>query len=255
MKKTIAFLAAGLCAGTLLAGKDNVFVTFSSDHDTYSDGEPVRDGEYYAFVWTPKNETFAGFNADRTAAGNSKVAIAAPIAENGHCPRVQFQIDEDVVKNEYPGGTWGVYLLDTRKYETEKVTVSLPGGETVVQDRVLLDENGKKRVIAGVHGDVQGYGKVNGTFTKQFGSVSGGDVNVDQLPAGINQPRITDIKTEGDFVYLTLEGTSPAIPYGMTSGTTPGNLKPTGDQPVLGGADGKTIFVTKKPEGNAAFFK
>ena len=254
MKKTIAFLAAGLCAGTLLAGKDNVFVTFSSVHDTYSDGEPVRDGEYYAFVWTPKDETFAGFNADRTAAGNSKVAIAAPIAENGHCPRVQFQIDEGVVNEKYPGGTWGVYLLDTRKYQTQDVTITLPDGTEVVQKQVMLGADGKK-VVTGVGGDVQGYGKVNGTFTKQFGSAEGGAVNVDKLPAGVGRPRITGIRTDEKLVYLTLEGTSPSIPYGMTSGTTPDNLKPTGDNPVLGGANGKTIFVTKKPAGNSAFFR
>ena len=254
MKKTIAFLAAGLCAGTLLAGKDNVFVTFSSDHDTYSDGEPVRDGETYAFVWTPEGEAFAGFNSDGTAAGGSKVAIKAPVAEGGHCPRVQFQVDEGVVRKEYPGGTWGVYLLDTRKYQTQDVTVALPDGTEVIQKQVVLDADGRK-AVTGVGGDVQGYGKVNGTFTKQFGSAEGGAVNVNKLPAGVGRPTITDIRTDEKFVYLTLEGTSPSIPYGMTSGTTPGNLKPTGDRPVLGGANGKTIFVTKKPAGNSAFFR
>ena len=46
MKKTIAFLVAGLCAGTLLAGMDNVVIQFSTvGPDKYADGTTVMDGE------------------------------------------------------------------------------------------------------------------------------------------------------------------------------------------------------------------
>ena len=166
MKKTIAFLAAGLCAGTLLAGMNNVVIQFSTvGPDKYADGTTVMDGECYALVWTPDGATFGGINSKGEAiGGNDKgqkctVAVKAPIASGGKCPNVQFQIDEAFAERNYPGGTWGVYLLDTRKFVTEEVTVTVDGKE-VTQTQVKVDADGKK-LSTGVGGSVSG-GLVSG---------------------------------------------------------------------------------------------
>ena len=50
------------------AGMDDKVLRFSTPGiDRYADGSAVVDGECYALVWSPKGQTFAGFNADGTA--------------------------------------------------------------------------------------------------------------------------------------------------------------------------------------------
>lgn len=252
MKRTIAFLAAGLCAGTLLAGMNNVVIQFSTvGPDKYADGTTVMDGECYALVWTPAGSEFQGIDAKGNAAGDSKVAVKAPIAIGGKCPNVQFQIDETYANQNYPGGTWGVYLLDTRKFATEEVPVTVDGKE-VKQTKVLLDANGKK-VSTGVGGTVSGYGQVVANVGRTLSSAGAKTGIVQSIPAGIQPPTIRDFKVVNGMAYLYLKNTSSAVSYGVAAGQAPGTLKPVSQQPVQGGGN-ETIIITPATEA-AQFYQ
>ena len=251
MKKTIAFLAIGLCAGTLLAGKNNVVIQFSTvGPDKYADGTTVMDGECYALVWTPTDSVFQGINADGKAAGDSKVAVTAPIAKDGKCPNVQFQIDEEFAAKNYPGGTWGVYLLDTRKFVTKEVTDTVDGKE-VTQTQIEIDSTGGK-LASGVGGAVSGYGQVVANVGRTL-SPSGAKAGIVQsIPAGIQPPTIKDFKVVKGMVYIYLQNTAPSVSYGVAAGQAPGNLAPVHQKPVLGGGS-ETIIITPAT-GATGFF-
>ena len=253
MKKTIAFLAAGLCAGTLFAGMNNVVIQFSTvGPDKYADGATVMDGECYALVWTPTGSEFQGIDAEGEAAGDSKVAVKAPIAIGGKCPNVQFQIDETFANANYPDGTWGVYLLDTRKFATKEVTVTVDGKE-VKQTQVLIDSNGKK-VATGVGSTtVSGYGQVVANVGRTLSPAGAKDGVVQSIPAGIQPPTIRDFKVVNGMAYLYLKDTSSAVSYGVAAGQNPGNLAPVHQQPVQGGGN-ETIIITPATEA-AQFYQ
>lgn len=249
MKKFIAMIFAGLAAGTLLAGKDNVAITFSTvGPDRYADNTVVADGETYALVWTPASETFAGFNADGTAKGGSKVFIPAPVAQGGHCPRILLQVDE--VEVPKAAGTWGVYLLDTRVFQTEDVVVDV-GGEAVTQKQVKLDANGQKLFTVG--GNVTGYGLVAADIGKLGGS-SGKFVKASKARADGKRAKIRDMKILDDYVYLYVSDASPDFAYVADRSETLAEFVPTGDRPVMGSASGDTVIITKK-RGEKGFFK
>ena len=252
MKKTIAFLAAGLCAGTLLAGMNNVVIQFTTvGPDKYADGTTVMDGECYALVWTPTGSEFQGIDAEGEAAGDSKVAVKAPIAIGGKCPNVQFQIDETYANANYPDGTWGVYLLDTRKFATEEVTVTVDGKD-VKQTKVLLDSDGKKRAT-GVGDAVSGYGQVVSNVGRTLSPAGSKTGIVQNIPAGIQPPTIRDFKVVNGMAYLYLKDTSSAVSYGVAAGQNPGNLAPVQQQPVQGGGN-ETIIITPATEA-AQFYQ
>ena len=241
MKKTIAFLVAGLCAGTLLAGMDNVVIQFSTvGPDKYADGATVMDGECYALVWTPTGSDFQGIKADGTAAGDSKVVLKAPFAKNGCCPNIQFQVDEGYAAEHYKGGTWGVYLLDTRVFATEKVKIVVDGKE--IEQTQVKTADGMK-VATGVGGAVSGYGAVISDVKPSISPAGAKGGIVQSIPAGIQPPDITGFKVVDGMAYLFLKNTSSAVSYGVAAGQAPGNLTPVSQPPVLGG-DSETIIIT-----------
>ena len=251
MKKSIALVFAVLLAGVLFAGMNNVVIQFSTvGPDKYADGTTVMDGECYALVWTPTGSEFQGIDDKGEAAGDSKVAVKAPIAVGGKCPNVQFQIDETYADVNYPGGTWGVYLLDTRKFATEEVSVTVDGKE-VKQTKILLDANGKK-LATEVGGAVSGYGQVVANVGRSLSSAGAKDGVVQSIPAGIQPPTIRDFKVVNGMAYLYLKDTSSAVSYGVAAGQNPGTLKPVQQQPVLGGGS-ETIIITPAT-GAAGFF-
>ena len=116
--KTATFIAAiALMAGRIFAdGADDALVSFSTtgaEPDRYADGTAVLDGECYALVWS-SDGTFEGLLANGMPADpNDKVVLLAPVARNGHCPKVLFQIPASTAR-ELAGGVFGVLLLDTR---------------------------------------------------------------------------------------------------------------------------------------------
>ena len=250
MKKAIAFLAAGLCAGTLLAGMNNVVIQFSTvGPDKYADGTTVMDGECYALVWTPTGSEFLGINDKGEAVGDSKVVLKAPFAKGGHCPNILFQVDEGYANEHYNGGTWGVYLLDTRKFATKEVTDTVDG-KKVTQTQIEIDSTGKK-IATGVGGSVSGYGQVVANVGRTLSPSGAKDGVVQSIPAGIQPPTIRDFKVVNGMAYLYLKNTSSAVSYGVAAGQDPGNLAPVRQQPVQGGGN-ETIIIT--PATGAAQF-
>lgn len=213
MKKALAILFAAATAAAF-AGMDNVVVKFSSvGPDTYSDGMTVVDGESYALVWTPEGATFGGINADGTAVPPSKIALKAPIAKDGKCPPVLFQLDEDYAKENFPGGTWGVYLLDTRVFATDANGV------------VLKNDQGVD-IVASVSGSVKGYGeiaKVDGTSPAKVDVSTSATAGL----ASLDNVRIRDIKFVGDNVLLYVEGAN-AGRFELSVGSAPNVLAAEG---------------------------
>lgn len=251
MKKSFALVFAVLVAGVLFAGKNNVVIQFSTvGPDKYADGAPVKDGETYALVWTPTDSVFQGINADGTAAGDSKVVLKAPFAKGGHCPNILFQVDEGYANEHYNGGTWGVYLLDTRKFETERVKIVVDGQE-IEQTQVKVGADGKK-VATGVGGTVSGYGAVISDVKPSLSPAGAKEGVVQSIPAGIQPPTIKDFKVVGGMAYLFLQNTSPSASYGVAAGQDPGKLAPVSQPPVVGGGS-ETIIVTPAT-GAAGFF-
>lgn len=246
MKKTLAFLFAGLLSAVAFAGKDNVVITFSTPGpDKYADGSLVEKGEIYALVWTPTGSTFEGIGADGQALGDSKVVIKAPVAVGHHCPLVQFQIDQTYRASNYPDGSWGVYLLDTRVYEADENGV------------VLKDADGKA-ILKSVGGTaVNGYsaGKV---AEGQFVTASANEVLKAETQSKIKEGslKITGIKLVDGYVYVFADGAVPGFAYGIKSADTPQGVESAEAVPqYLTEREGKQVFITPQSESGSGFIK
>lgn len=239
MKKLVSAICV-LAAAVAFAGVKNTMISFSTlGPDKYADGTTVLDGECYALVYTPNGSQFAGILADGTAAAPSKLVLAAPVAKDGKCPTVVFQLDEDIVAKEYANGTFGVYLLDTRLTKNGKVTVG-------------LNAQGKPQTVAT-------FAKVGDAATSGgIAAVSGsvGAPTASGLPAEAAGLKIKSVKVDGAYVYITATGTVPYLQYGVLSGETPDALKDVTVTPQAGAADpnAEVILVTPK-SGDTGFFQ
>ena len=49
-------LATAVFAAGAFADAANVLISFSTTADTYADGTPVKDGEWYALCWSPRTK-------------------------------------------------------------------------------------------------------------------------------------------------------------------------------------------------------
>ena len=247
MKKTVFGLS--LLVGALaFAGVDNVVVTFSTQGpDKYADGTKVCDGEVYALVWTKVGATFGGIDANGAAAdANSKVLLRAPVAKDGHCPLVQFQIDEDFwTKEGLANGSLAVYLLDTRKFKTDA-------------NGIIGTEVASVGLGSGL---VNGYGRVVDQIASETNRISSvgvmtatGTGTQSLAPADAMNPVIRDMKIIGENVYIYVSGTSPAMSYVTLQGTTPGSLKPAGGA-QYGAGPGQDMIIICPKTGAAGFIQ
>lgn len=236
MKKTLVAGLVGLLAAATFAGKDNVVVTFCTQGlDTYADGSTVLDGETYALVWTPDGETFKGIDAKGDAVKPSVVALKAPVAKDGKCPFIKFEIDEEHAKKNFKGGIWGVYLLDTRTFD------KAPGADG---QPVATDTLGSA---------VNGYGAVATASTAtQFVSANAAATTADVAPADKGEVKIRDIKLIGDKVFIYVSGTVSSAAYAVAEGATPDAL--TTQKAEVGNTAGDMIIVRPQQPGGA-FFK
>lgn len=237
MKKSLISVFAGLASITAFAGIGNVVISFSTPGpDKYADGTLVKDGETYALIWTKSGATFAGKEDE-----NNKIVIKAPEATDHRCPYIQFQVDEEWVNANCPGGTWGVYLLDTRKFKADA-------------NGVLLLDDGGKPVFDGFGTAVNGYGLVAQATAATMGSVgAAGAIDVNKAVA-TGSIRITKIDPSGEFVYLYAEGAVDGIPYGIKSADTPDALGAASAVQQYGKpVEGKMIFIRPKT-GDKGFY-
>lgn len=248
MNKTIAVIfAVAAISSAVFAAANDVLLTFSTQGpDKYSDGTSVLDGECYALVYTPKGKTFAGFAADGTEAdpATGKIVLCAPVAKNGHCPYVAFQIDADVAAAEYPSGTWAVYLLDTRRYDVNGVA------------KLAGTRNGKP-VMVNASGFVT-YGNVtkptNGAFDAIASTGAAQTSGASEVPGSVPSPRITDIKVIDGYVYITVQDTVPFINYTLKEGDTPTGLAADPAHAPQSGDEKEEIIFVSPDNSKTRFF-
>jgi len=249
MKKTLGILVAGLATAVAFAGADNVVVSFSTPGpDKYADGTQVLDGECYALVYTPKGSTFAGINADGTAAGDSKVVLTAPVAKGGKCPNIMFQIDEGyVAANKMTTGSWGVYVMDTRRFATDETT----GAQKVVGVGAL-DADGTASVV-------NGYGATSAASGEKIVSAGTSGAVAVKTTSGVPEAgkdlAIQKMEVKGGNVYITVTGALSCMQYAISSGDKPDGIKAdAGSTTAYGDANGEAVLVAPA-KGGSQFFQ
>ena len=245
MKKLVTCIMGLMAAFALADGADDATVSFSTrGPDRYADGTTVMNGECYALVWSADG-VFEGLSADgEPVDSNDKVILVAPMAKDGHCPEIVFQLSASIAAS-LATGVYEVLLLDTRVTRADGTTA--PNGTM----------NGKLKMVNGYGGVSDGLAIATTSGGLNAGSVaetSGCAVVAAgaKAPAGVAQPRIKHIRVEGDKVFLTVEN-------------LPGFMRVQGgaqisDSAALGSAtatDGGTqdvILVTQRT-GASGFFR
>ena len=147
-------LIAGLVlavAGMATAAMDTVLTFSTVGPDRYADGTDVVDGESYALVWTADVAGFA-MSDDGTATGG-KVVLVRPVAKGGRCPLVKLNIKASVAP-QYEGGTWGVYLFDTRSGSVNGVKLIPSATIEVASQGYLVRKTTKSRALLGNSGGI-----------------------------------------------------------------------------------------------------
>ena len=248
MKKIVSMIGVAGLAFAATAGVNDALLSFSTvGPDKYSDGTTVQDGECYALVWTKNGATFGGIAADGTAVSETdQIVLVAPVAKDGRCPNVLFQVDEDKAK-ALADGTYGVYLLDTR-VAVDGTTETKPAGL----------KNGKLSLVNG-YGLATKAAKVgkaeSGIATAEEKETDGGQVVAAgaAAPKNLPQPKITSIKIEGDYVKLTVQN----LPGFMrvSSGADISANDTQGAAQATDGSSDEVILYAPKATGASGFFK
>jgi len=227
MKKTIAVLFA-IASAAAFAGMNDLIVSFSTPGpDKYADGTEVQVGECYSLVYTK-------------ADGSQEIVLNYQTKVAGKCSDVVYMVDE-VTAAKYSGGTWGVYLLDTRDFTNGGV----PAG---------LDANGQPKIQPWVKAEVVSSVASSGSFaTPSVGEgVSAG--SYDLAAANVPQPTVTGIKIVGANVVVTVANTRPFVGYTLVSGSDVTEFSAPASTGVNGDSAADIELVTPKKDG-AQFFK
>lgn len=238
--KFFAMVAAASMAVGALADAANVLISFSTEADYYADGTtPVADGEWYALCWSPR-ETFGGLDLNYNPVKEDEaVLILAPLAKDGRCPDVMFQIDSGVAKAySLDDGCYFVYVLDTRNAK------GVPAGKAT-------DESTGRRIPAAT---------MNGAVAKSSNFKAAASIGsnissaASEAESGAEwkavQPKITYFGVDAGKVNITVTGIMPGVSYKVKMGETPSNL--TTYSGVTSGT-GTVEFKDLDPEG-ARFF-
>lgn len=232
MKKTLMAGFAGLLATATFAGMNDFVVTFGTvGPDTYADGSTVVDGESYALVWTPADSEFAGFNADGTAVAPSKVALKAALAKDGKCPTVCFYLTEEE-KASYQGGTWGVYLLDTRTFAAAADGSVAATGAT---DAAVTHGYGQAATL-------------NGSFVSASSTAA---TTTSALPADKQDAKITGIRVADGKVFITISGTVSTASYALNAGDAP---NATAEAETKAGNTAGDLVIIRDAKAGGEFF-
>ncbi len=243
MKKLMLIGLASVAMSTFAAMNDALLSFSTKGPDLYADGTTVLDGESYALVWT-KDGNFEGLTANGSVVdAEDKLLLVAPVAKDGKCPNVLFQISAATAET-LQDGVYGVYLLDTR--------VQMNGSVAVSQG---VADNGKPSIV-------NGFGSV--ATAEKAGSVTdASSLKVDEdkevavttgaaVPANVTQPKIKAIQIVGDNVQLTVEN----LPGFMRvqSGSKLTDINVSGAAQATDGSAKDVILVMPKT-GNSGFFK
>ena len=237
MKNTILSMVAAMAAGAAFAAANDAMIAFSTQGpDKYADGTTVLDGESYALVWTAPGVGEAVIAADGTVTGGA-IALVAPVAKGGRCPKMFFEVAASDMATKYVGGSWSVYLLDTRKFGKD-------GSVRVAGKSAGINTVGK----VGEAGGVSAAGRT---------ALAGDAAKAGTVAAGVevSKPEITAFRVVDGYVYVTVKGTMPFLAYGVNEGANPAAVDtPVGDaKPGNIAGDGEVTFVTPAKEGGATF--
>lgn len=227
MKKTIAVLFA-LASVAAFAGVKDLLVSFSTPGpDKYADGTEVKVGECYSLVYTK-------------ADGSQEIVLNYQTKLAGRCSSVVYMVDE-VTAAKYSGGTWGVYLLDTRDFTNG----GTPAG---------LDVNGQPKIQPWVKAEVVSAVASSGNFgsANTDKAISAGAY--DLAAADVPQPKVTGIKIVGANVVVTVADTRPFVGYTLVSGSDVTEFSAPASTGVNGDSAADIELVTPKKDG-AQFFK
>ena len=233
MKKTIAALFA-IASAAVFADMNDVGVSFNSlytpDVDRYADGTQVLDGEWYALVCTKD--------------GKAEIVDAAPLAKNGRCPRCIFTIKGNDIE-KYSGGVLEVYLLDTRDFGVDA------SGATLTEKRDEKNYPAVVNVMAAATGAIDMAG--GSPISPAEVSVTAGAY--DLAAAGVEAPKVTDIKIVGDEVQVTVSGTVPFVGYTLQSGDDKFNFIVLPDVDAVKGDTSGVITLKAPKKDGVQFFK
>ena len=256
----MASLFSLLICGAVFAGMEDMVLRFSTPGvDCYADGSAVVDGECYALVWSPKGQTFSGFNADGTAVSSSdRVVLAGALAQGGRCRDAIFQIPA-AEYSELKGGEWAVCLVDTRNLAG--VPTGTQNGKPLRVNRWGLVQNGVEITSAAsarprlLTSGMQSSSAADTTGRTRSGA-SGARANIlSAVPPNLAPPRITDIEVGDGEVWLAVEGTAPYLSYTIISGEKPNDLKTDYFSETVDG-DAKAEILIGTPESpKRRFFK
>lgn len=230
------FGAAGLAMASLAAVNDTLISFSTPGVDTYADGTKVCDGECYALVWSADG-VFEGLDVNgRPLDANDAVVLVAPVAKDGRCPDLIYQVDAARAA-KFAGGQYGVYLLDTRRTDpaTGKTTVGLEDGKLVfVRTSAAAAANGIAAAADGTPVSAAAAGAVGGAAATVCTEI---------------EPPVVAIKIDTAVITLTVSGMNPFAAYWVQKST---DLKDTFEKVVDVPADG--VVELEKTE-DAAFFK
>lgn len=214
--------------------EDSAIVFSTVGPDKYADGSTVLDGELYALVWT-NDGVFEGFSADGKALDEKdKILIVAPLAKDGRCPKVMFQISRAAAVNY---GKFEVFVMDTRVVASSGVVT--PRGAA----------NGKVNLV-------NGYGRVPAKISLSNLSSKAEGAAVANLnsaaPKDARQPRVKAMRIEGNEVVLMVEN----LPGYMRvqSGRDASTSDSTGAALEVP-ASGDTVTIKAPKVGDSGFYR
>lgn len=238
MKKGFAIIACAFASLAAFAGMDNLRIMFSTPGtDTYADGTSVKAGERYALVWKANADDAFAISADGTTSGG-RIVLVYETRADGRCTPVLFQADDGwMAANGYSGGTWAVYLLDTRLAKGGYAPLGADGLPTVVNASGLAADALLRQSSA----------------TDLTGGLS--SVEPTAIPQGVTAPVVESIEVKGAFVEITVGNTSPSLVYTLASGAEPGSLAADGDATAENGDVAASITIVAPKKDGGAFFK
>ncbi len=247
ISKAFTLFAAALFAVGAFADANNVLISFSTEADYYADGTPVLDGEWYALCWA-QDGVFDGLKLDYSPVDpTEKVFKISPLAKDGHCPYVIFQVDSKEAPSD---GDYFVYVLDTRNAEGTSAAAPtlndkgkrVPATEVngLVPSKsftvVKSDDDGRKSSVStiGASGaavsDIWGYSEVDNA----------------------KQARITAFKVEDAKVKITVSDMLPGVKYNVYMGESPSDFDTYGLTTPKTGVETADFEIDP---GDAKFFR
>ncbi len=249
MKLSQILFVAGASAALCAAGAQNdpIYNFWTYGPDKYADGSLVLKGERYALVWAENDLQSVTFNADGTVVGGAIVEVVRTENDDGSCHRYMFEVDVARMP-DFPGGTWCVYLLDTRRWDADG-NVSVSDELDIVNAAGIVDGSQVQLKPAGDY-------RPDKTKLRENPCVAS---TPSAVPEGTVDPVITDIRIDGEEVCVSATNTVPYIQYTLLSSDAPDADKfgPAESAQRTGSASPKDELQFRVPvsDSGRAFFR